>query len=883
MKQIFFSYSLEDLKAHDVLASVRGKIGTLGYEAISHGETEAGSLIGNEVSERLKRASLVVAILNEQSSNVLFEVGYSFALGKKLILVADLVGGLPFDLKSVPAIDYSFAPTEIAFEIMKRIDSLDGGAARSETNLPTELGQILTASKQRPEVFEKISNESFENAVRNAFTERGFIVENANPEQDHGFDFRILNRARDKSVLVEVKKHNSNSKISIAAVQQLLGAVHAYRDSAALLICTSDFTASARGFASSQQDDIRLWTITELEEFSQWRLGEPTIEDVLSFPIRPSIFKGDISKLGNVDIEAPIRTGREPSCHYYSEPFAEAAKRAEDSGDQQSAATYRFLQVLVSFHPSFDNSEKPYVPWFVMEGRRGLIPSDLSANDVLVLRDLAPLASDPSLRARLFDVLWELNRDHKACGEASESYVQAAERLNTSEQWVHAAECYQRSVQLAAKLGREKEVFQRASESIQKAARASALDEAKFRCARYLRIIFDNKCGDPSEFATIANDFARRANAAGDQYQARAYWQIEADFQKAARNAPAEKSALLAAAETYIAESEKRMQGNTPSAMAAASLLTNGIEALRQAGGARERIDELRARLRGYQEESLKEMGTHSTEVDISEPVEAARKHVSGTDLHTALIRLALGHDLTVLADLRETVLTQAKETPLLHLIGATMVDQKGRVTAQRPGLLNLQGEELERRIEAEMFSNAAQFMWPLRVSCYIEPARLQIFSEHHPTFEELAFLVRDNPFVPSGHETIFLRGIHAGFNGDFLVASHLLIPQIENSIRYVLESNGVDVSNFMSDGTQPVKVLGPLFGMKEIEEFFGESLCFELRGCLIEKTGYDFRNRLAHGFVSERECYSSAAVMVWWLVLRICLLPIYRDITEKS
>jgi len=181
------------------------------------------------------------------------------------------------------------------------------------------------------------------------------------------------------------------------------------------------------------------------------------------------------------------------------------------------------------------------------------------------------------------------------------------------------------------------------------------------------------------------------------------------------------------------------------------------------------------------------------------------------------------------------------------------------------------------------MFSTAAQFMWSLRVSCYIEPARSQIFSEHHPTFEDLAFLVRDNPFVPSGHEALFLRGIHAGFNGDFVVASHLLIPQIENSIRYVLESNGVDVSNLMSDGTQPVKVLGALFGMKETQEVFGESLCFELRGCLIEKTGYDFRNRLAHGFVSERECYSSAAGMVWWLVLRICLLPVYRDIKEKG
>jgi hypothetical protein len=107
---------------------------------------------------------------------------------------------------------------------------------------------------------------------------------------------------------------------------------------------------------------------------------------------------------------------------------------------------------------------------------------------------------------------------------------------------------------------------------------------------------------------------------------------------------------------------------------------------------------------------------------------------------------------------------------------------------------------------------------------------------------------------------------------------THLLTPQIENSLRYVLESHRVDVSNLMSDGTQPVKVLGAIFGMAETKQIFGEPLCFELRGCLIEKTGFDFRNRVADGFVHEGECYTTACVTVWWLVLRICLTPIFPN-----
>ena len=442
---------------------------------------------------------------------------------------------------------------------------------------------------------------------------------------------------------------------------------------------------------------------------------------------------------------------------------------------------------------------------------------------------------------------------------------------------------------MAAKLGRGKELFQKVAESLQRATRASAGEQEAFRCCRYLRLIQRYGCGDAA-FAEIAEKIAQDASKADNPYKARAYWEVAADLRENAKDPNAATAARLAAGETYVIEAEKR----ATSSMAAASLLLKGIEALRRAGAAPERIEELRRNLAQYQEGFRAEMQTFSTEVDILDAVESARQHVKCATLAGALFKFALGYNLTDLNDLKERVIQAAKDFPLTHLLGASIVDSKGRVVKQKPGLLHLEGEELEKQIEAEMFSHAAQFMWSLRVSSYIDPGRLQILNDHHPTFEDLSLLVVSNPFVPPGHEGIFLRGLHAGFYGDFLVASHLLVPQIENSLRYVLESQGVDVSNLMSDGTQPVKVLGAIFGMEETQKIFGDSLCFELRGCLIEKTGFDFRNRLAHGFVSEGECYAPVAEMIWWLVLRICLIPIYHsqsappensesDLAEKS
>ena len=117
------------------------------------------------------------------------------------------------------------------------------------------------------------------------------------------------------------------------------------------------------------------------------------------------------------------------------------------------------------------------------------------------------------------------------------------------------------------------------------------------------------------------------------------------------------------------------------------------------------------------------------------------------------------------------------------------------------------------------------------------------------------------------------------------MIASHLLAPQVENSIRYVLQQHGADITNLYSDLTQPVKTLGALLDMPETQRIFGENLLFEMRGILIERRGYSFRNDIAHALVTQAGCYTEAAINLWWLVLKLChssiILP--DDLSERT
>ena len=157
-----------------------------------------------------------------------------------------------------------------------------------------------------------------------------------------------------------------------------------------------------------------------------------------------------------------------------------------------------------------------------------------------------------------------------------------------------------------------------------------------------------------------------------------------------------------------------------------------------------------------------------------------------------------------------------------------------------------------------------------------IVPALEQINLDHHIRPNDLIEIVTNNPFIPPDRQHIFLRGLYHGFILDFMVASSLLVPQIENSLRYVLQQRGVIASTLDSDGIQEEFSLGNLlYKVPEVKEIFGEDLLFDLKGLLSERFGSNLRNRLAHGLVTDNEYVSPASAYAWGLVLHLCCVPL--------
>ena len=119
-----------------------------------------------------------------------------------------------------------------------------------------------------------------------------------------------------------------------------------------------------------------------------------------------------------------------------------------------------------------------------------------------------------------------------------------------------------------------------------------------------------------------------------------------------------------------------------------------------------------------------------------------------------------------------------------------------------------------------------------------------------------------------------WVRGLDAGLRGDFIVASYVLVPQVEHALRVIVAHTGVIPEWIAPNGVQQYRTLSAILQEPGLRTILGDDLLFEIEA-LLSKEGQNFRNLLAHGLFGDSPVQSVDAVYVWHLALRIMLVPI--------
>ena len=115
-------------------------------------------------------------------------------------------------------------------------------------------------------------------------------------------------------------------------------------------------------------------------------------------------------------------------------------------------------------------------------------------------------------------------------------------------------------------------------------------------------------------------------------------------------------------------------------------------------------------------------------------------------------------------------------------------------------------------------------------------------------------------------------------FGGDYFSALHILVPQLEHSLRYILQHAGVDPSAIQSDMTQESRTLSVMLDKERepLEGMLGPAIVFEIENLFDFRGGPALRHQVAHGLVSGGECYGTDSIYACWFIFRLYCLPLF-------
>lgn len=568
---------------------------------------------------------------------------------------------------------------------------------------------------------------------------------------------------------------------------------------------------------------------------------------------------------------------RWPDCHRYALILSGAADQAR-RGPDDSWKALGLLAFILGLNLNPDNDQRPFGAhlWFAEMG-----PAMLSDVQYAVLETWLPDVADAEIAARVADLLWTRRRGeapHLHGRLAVTKYVASARRLAADRKhWPFTVDRLRRAMTLAKKFQLVDEVKTLLFDLLR--SRGDA--EPGMMDVGLMELMLESGIGDPSEWLPLAQSLAETAESELRKGSwgrpgpglAKHLWGVAAKWR--ARQAtdardPEVRQLELRAAGMSLIEADHARKASQP--MAEAHMLNEAVRELRKLGEV-DRVPELVGRIKDANQRIP--TTTFDSEIDLTDETDKARTSVSGKSLQDAIWALAFVVTVPRKAALRDMALDHLR-TSIASKIAATMVmSHDARVVAHKPTMKGAEPDDVE---------DAALIEWQMRASApwlrivaigYIEGARQQLLLEHPVRLQDLRPLVTQSCLVPEGHEGLFARGFLAGFQGDFISACHILIPQLENGLRVFVErALGKVLIKHNDDGTQMAGLMGRILAVPELEGVLGEDLLFDLRGLLIEQDAVNLRNNLCHGLLPD-DGFGAEAIYAWWLCLRIALLLI--------
>ncbi len=324
---------------------------------------------------------------------------------------------------------------------------------------------------------------------------------------------------------------------------------------------------------------------------------------------------------------------QEQRCSVFARLLDARAKEMSAAGLDEGASLASLLSDVCAYGLKHDDGREPYGPLARGDGWRTTSIEDLDDAQLDRLAAVHELIAIADLRARVSDVVFVRRRRQNFGAVALEAYLTSAAQQLTPTDSVEASYRLERALMLTTSLKRERE---RVVKTIVDAIHARQ-PEGGFFAAKMMQALLEQRLGDATAMASLAEQCAVIAETEQDWNRAREYRLLQAGWNHRAGNESAAIEAKRAAAAAYVgladAAGSRSLEGE---------FLERAIQSLRTIGGSQERVEQLHERLVAAERDSIREFKEHSRPIELGEQPARARAFVSGTSLAEAIMKMSL-------------------------------------------------------------------------------------------------------------------------------------------------------------------------------------------------------------------------------------------------
>lgn len=238
---------------------------------------------------------------------------------------------------------------------------------------------------------------------------------------------------------------------------------------------------------------------------------------------------------------------------------------------------------------------------------------------------------------------------------------------------------------------------------------------------------------------------------------------------------------------------------------------------------------------------------SHSIEFPLAELDKEIEDIISG-NIPEVLVRICHIFTPNIQQSIKE-IYALANSSPLLYIMPHGIQDDSGRKIATIGPL----DDDLEGHIILHISRSLSYNSITLR----------RIFEKlaEKEEFETQFFeFISQTPIFRQDRLEVIKKGIEAHFSGDYLVAIHLLIPQIEQAIRNIVEFQGGLVLKQTKSGGYQLITLDDVLRDRLVENLLGKDVTNYLKILLTNPKGWNVRNNVCHGILSHNKFNSQLA-----------------------